>query len=387
MLRDIRSLPDAQAALRDVDDRLNRFATQNLDLKGRRIVNAGDAVDNSDYITKKQLVSEISHISIPPPAVASTGDGSGPPGPTGPTGPTGPQGEQGEQGEQGIPGATGATGPIGPQGDPGVDGIDGAVTSVFSRIGDVVAVSGDYTAAEVTNAVDETDTYADPSWITSLAYSKLTGTPATGVSSVFSRTGTVTAQVGDYTAAQVTNAVSTSGSYADPSWITGLAYSKLTGVPSTFTPASHVHAGADITSGTVAAARLGSGTPSSSNFLRGDGSWQAAPSKTIRAGSTWAVLGDLTSVTTLPSTHVPLASGQSATLVGLRAKIASGTSITVQVKRNGSNLGSTIVVTTTVATTAFSQALSADDELTILLSSPSGTPTTLSATMYLESSI
>jgi hypothetical protein len=35
--------------------------------------------------------------------------------------------------------------------------------------------------------------------------------------------------------------------------------------------------GAQINSGTVAAARLGSGTPSSSNFLRGDGSWQAVP--------------------------------------------------------------------------------------------------------------
>ena len=32
--------------------------------------------------------------------------------------------------------------------------------------------------------------------------------------------------------------------------------------------------GGKITSGTVAVARLGSGTPSSSNFLRGDGSWQ-----------------------------------------------------------------------------------------------------------------
>jgi hypothetical protein len=34
--------------------------------------------------------------------------------------------------------------------------------------------------------------------------------------------------------------------------------------------------GSNISSGTVAPARLGSGTPSSSNFLRGDGSWQAA---------------------------------------------------------------------------------------------------------------
>ena len=51
------------------------------------------------------------------------------------------------------------------------------------------------------------------------------------VASVFGRTGTVVAQAGDYQAAQVTNAVSTLGSYADPSWITSLAWAKITGAP------------------------------------------------------------------------------------------------------------------------------------------------------------
>jgi hypothetical protein len=45
-------------------------------------------------------------------------------------------------------------------------------------------------------------------------------------------------------------------------------------------PTAHTHSGADITTGTVAPERLGSGTPSSSNFLRGDGSWQALPAPT-----------------------------------------------------------------------------------------------------------
>ena len=40
-----------------------------------------------------------------------------------------------------------------------------------------------------------------------------------------------------------------------------------------YAAAAHTHAGTDITSGTVAAARLGSGTPGTGNFLRGDGSW------------------------------------------------------------------------------------------------------------------
>jgi hypothetical protein len=61
------------------------------------------------------------------------------------------------------------------------------------------------------------------------------------------------------------------------------------------TPTAHVHTAADITTGTIAIARLGSGTASASTFLRGDGAWAAA-------GSTNA--GDLTSGT-LPEGRLP----------------------------------------------------------------------------------
>jgi uncharacterized protein YaiE (UPF0345 family) len=151
--------------------------------------------------------------------------------------------------------------------DGGAPSSAGAVSSVFGRTGAVVAASGDYTAAMVTNAVDSSQTYANPSWITSLAYSKITGAPAAyvlpaatatvlggvkiganitvqadgtisvaapptiPVGSVFGRTGAVVAAAGDYTASQITNAVDATQSYANPAWITSLAWSKITGAP------------------------------------------------------------------------------------------------------------------------------------------------------------
>jgi hypothetical protein len=66
------------------------------------------------------------------------------------------------------------------------------------------------------------------------------------------------------------------------------AYSSLSGIPSTFTPASHNHAGSEITSGTVDPARLGSGTSITTKYLRGDSTWQ-----TISGGGDALTSGNL----------------------------------------------------------------------------------------------
>jgi hypothetical protein len=153
------------------------------------------------------------------------------------------------------------------------------VSSVFTRTGAVVAQTGDYTAAQITNAVSTILTYSDPAWLSTLSWSKIIGAPAFlvnplttqgdlitygtaparlgagtngqvltadnttalglkwatpapgGVTSWNTRTGAVVPASGDYTASQVTNAVSVLGAYADPAWITSLSWTKITGAP------------------------------------------------------------------------------------------------------------------------------------------------------------
>lgn len=93
------------------------------------------------------------------------------------------------------------------------------VSSVFTRTGAIVAVSGDYTAAQVTNAVDQTASYTNPTWLVSIPYTKITAKPTTIagygitdnlVNTFNTRTGAVTLSSADVTNAlaftPVTNA-------------------------------------------------------------------------------------------------------------------------------------------------------------------------------------
>jgi hypothetical protein len=168
-------------------------------------------------------------------ATGSTG-ATGPQGTKGDTGDTGPQGPAGAAGATGATGATGptgpqgATGPQGPQGDPGVVSATAPITYSSQTVGISVGTG-----------------LATSGGALVVSYGTTSGTACQGNDARLSDSRT---------------------------------------------PTAHGHAASDITSGTVATARLGSGTADATTFLRGDGAW-SAPSASVTYATT-AQAQDLT---------------------------------------------------------------------------------------------
>ena len=144
-----------------------------------------------------------------------------------------------------------------------------------------------------------------------------------------------------------------------------------TSLASTFAAAAHNQDTSTITTGTMATARLGSGTANSGSFLRGDQSWQPLP---VTIG---IAVGDETTAITTGTAKVTFRMPHAMTLTSVRATLTTASSSglpTVNIKESGVTIFSTKVTidatektSTTAATAAVlsDTALADDAEMTV----------------------
>jgi len=106
---------------------------------------------------------------------------------------------------------------------------------------------------------------------------------------------------------------------------------------------------------------------------------------TFRTGRTWAVAGPLDQApAVIPPIFVPEASGENTTLIAMRAALLSGTSVMIQMQKNGVNLGDPFIVTTTPVSIPFSEPIVDLDMIGWTRASSVGNPSGLSLTAIFE---
>ena len=180
-------------------------------------------------------------LSVPYALYASNGT-PGPQGPKGDTGDKGDKGDTGAQGPKGDKGDTGATGPQGPEGP-----------STGAASGDL---SGNYPNPSIANT-------------------------ATAGANIVNAINTSSASIN---AARLQSTVTTQGNtFNGASQLVKLdGTSQLPAVGGTNLTSLNA---SSLSSGTVATARLGTGTANSTTYLRGDGTWSTASSSGIKFSS------------------------------------------------------------------------------------------------------
>jgi hypothetical protein len=105
----------------------------------------------------------------------------------------------------------------------------------------------------------------------------------------------------------------------------------------------------------------------------------------LRIPQSWAIPGVLIAGL-IPGLFVP-GFGQTATLVAVRHKLLSGTSATINVRRNDVAIpgaGTGINVTTAAATTVLNTVLTADDFINLSITAVSGNANGLTMTAYID---
>ena len=194
-----------------------------------------------------------------------------------------------------------------------------STTGSYSNPSWITSLAG----TKVTNAVLTTSTYSDPSWITGLAGSKVTDAVLT--TGTYSNPAWITSLAGS----KVTDAVLTTGTYLNPSWISTLAGSKVTSAvltTSTYSDPSWITSldGAKL-SGTVVATNgvVTSGSYSNPSWISSLSETKVLPTQTSQTGkylttngttTSWATVSAMPARSTVSGTTASISNGASANI-------------------------------------------------------------------------